>query len=421
MKARERIISCLQHQEPDKLPLDLGSSMFTGIHVSSLHKLKVALGLIQPDEPVKVIEPFQMLGEVDDELRKALGVDTIALDSETNFFGFENKDWKRWTLFDGTPVLVPGKFNTEPDADGYVYQYPQGNTSISPSAKMPRNGFYFDSIIRQKPIINEEDLTVEDQTEEYRIFSETDLFFYERESKRLYEETDYAIISGGVPGTKLGSMGYIPGPALQDPKGIRDLEEWYISLIQRTDFVKAVFAHMTEIGLKNLELFRQAVGERIQVIIVSSTDFGGQNGPLISPALYRELFKSFHREMNDWIHENTSWKSFMHNCGSIYDLLPDIREAGFDILNPIQISAAKMIPEDLKKEFGNEFTLWGGGADTQRTLPFGTPEEVKRQVKELIETFKTGGGFVFNPVHNIQADVPIENLLALFETVNDYR
>jgi uroporphyrinogen-III decarboxylase len=125
--------------------------------------------------------------------------------------------------------------------------------------------------------------------------------------------------------------------------------------------------------------------------------------------------------MNDWIHENTSWKSFMHNCGSIYDLLPDIREAGFDILNPIQISAAKMIPEDLKKEFGNEFTLWGGGADTQRTLPFGTPEEVKRQVKELIETFKTGGGFVFNPVHNIQADVPIENLLALFETVNDYR
>jgi hypothetical protein len=421
MKARKRVICSFNHREPDKVPLDLGSSLITGIHVSSLHKLKVSLGLIRPDEPVKVVDPFQMLGEVDDKLRKALGVDTIPLSPLTNLFGFENKNWKRWTFFDGTPLLVPEKFNTEPNASGYIYQYPQGDTSVPPSARMPQNGFYFDCIVRQKSDLNEGDLKVEDQIEEYKILSESDLLHYERESKRLYEQTEYAIVSGGVPGINPGDIAFVPGPALKDPKGIRDLEEWYISLINRADFVKEVFARMTEIGLKNLELFHQAVEERIQVMVVSGADFGAQDAPFISPQLYRELFKPFHRRINEWIHKNTTWKSFIHTCGSVYALLPDIREAGFDILNPVQISAARMSPENLKKEFGDHFTFWGGGVDTQKTLPFGTPEDVREEVKNMVETFKTDGGFVFNTVHNIQAKVPFENLLALFETVNEYR
>lgn len=421
MKPRERVISSLNHEKPGKVPLDLGSSLITGIHVSSLHKLKVSLGLIQPDEPVKVIDPFQMLGEVDHDLRKALGVDTIPLEPIKNLFGFENKNWKRWTFFDGTPLLVPEKFNTEPDKSGYIYQYPQGDTSVPPCAQIPQNGFYFDCIIRQKPLPANGRLTVEDQIEEYEILSDNDLLYYERESKRLYEETDYAIISGGVPGINPGDIAFVPGPALKDPKGIRDVEEWYISLIDRTDFVKDVFTRMTEIGLKNLELFHQAVGERVQVIIVSGADFGAQDAPFLSPELYRELFKPFHRRINNWIHKNTTWKTFIHTCGSVYDLLPDMKEEGFDILNPVQISAAKMNPAQLKREFGDHFTFWGGGVNTQKTLPFGTPEEVRHEVKSLMETLKTGGGFVFNTVHNIQAKVPVENLLALFETVNEYR
>ncbi len=421
MNPRERILSCLSHSEPDKLPLDLGSSMITGIHISSLHRLKVSLGLIRPDEPVKVFEPYQMLGEVDDELRKALGVDTVALVSPKNFFGFENENWKQWTFFDGTPLLVPARFNTVADDSGYIYQYPEGDTSVSPSAKMPHNGFYFDSVIRQKPNLGNSDLKVEEQIEEYSILSESDLLYYETESKKLYEQTDYAIVFSGVPGTNPGDIAFVPGPGLKDPKGIRDVEEWYISLIDRTDYIKAVFARMTEIGLKNLELFHQAVGERIQVIVVSGTDFGAQDTSFIPPELYRDLFKPSHQKVNQWIHKNTTWKSFIHTCGSIYNLLPDIREAGFDILNPVQISAAEMDPGNLKREFGDCFTFWGGGVNTQKTLPFGTPEEVREETKNLIETFKTGGGFVFNTVHNIQADVPIENLLALFETVNEYR
>jgi uroporphyrinogen-III decarboxylase len=178
---------------------------------------------------------------------------------------------------------------------------------------------------------------------------------------------------------------------------------------------------LTEIGLKNLELLRQAVGERIQVILMTATDFGAQKGLLVSPEVYRNLFKPFHQRMNEWIHTNTAWKSFIHSCGSVYDILRDFKEAGFDILNPVQLSAAKMDPKRLKEEFGDHFTFWGGGVDTQKTFPFGTPDEVKEEVRRMIEIFSPGGGFVFNAVHNIQPHVPVENMLAMFETVREYR
>jgi len=414
------MLAALSHQEPDKLPLDLGATMITGIHISSLYKLKVALGLIRPGEAVKVIDPFQMLGEVDDELRKVLGIDTVPLLPLYNFYGFKNENWKPWTFFDGTPVLVPGKFNTTPDKEGNIYQYPKGDIALPPSAKMPKDGFYHDALIRQKPF-REEELKVEDQVEEYTLLSEEELNYYQSEAQRLYEETEYCVVSGGVPGINLGDIAYVPGPSLPNPRGIRDVEEWYISLLTRQDFIREVFSRMTDIGLQNLKLFHQAVGEKIQVIVVSGTDFGSQNGPFISQEVYRKLFKPFHQKINNWIHQNTSWKTFIHTCGSVYDLLSDIKEAGFDILNPVQISAAKMNPQELKENFGAHFTFWGGGVDTQKTLPFGTPDEVRAEVRQLIETFRPEGGFVFATVHNVQANIPEENLLALFETVNEYR
>lgn len=420
MTPRERVLKALAHEEPDILPLDLGATLVTGIHVSSLHKLKVALGLIRPEDPVKVIDPFQMLGEVDDDLRKVLGIDTVPLMSRENFFGFRNENWKPWRFFDGTPLLVPEKFNTVPDEEGNIYQYPQGDTTCAPCAKMPKGGFYHDALIRQKPI-DATGLRVEDQIEEYKLLTDEDLRYYEQEARRLYEETEYAIVFSGVPGTNLGDIAFVPGLSLKDPRGIRDVEEWYVSLVTRQSFLEEVFARMTEIGLKNLEMFHQAVGERIQVIVISGTDFGSQQGPFIAPELYRRLFKPFHTRINAWVHEHTRWKTFIHTCGSVYELLPDLKEAGFDILNPVQISAASMDPEVLKQEFGDHFTFWGGGVNTQRTLPFGTPEEVREEVRRLIEIFKKGGGFVFATVHNIQANIPVENLLALFETVNEYR
>jgi uroporphyrinogen-III decarboxylase len=182
-----------------------------------------------------------------------------------------------------------------------------------------------------------------------------------------------------------------------------------------------VFERQCEIGVANLERIHALVGDQVDAIFVTGTDFGAQHGPFISPRAYRELYMPFHKAVNGWVHQHTSWKTFIHSCGSIRALLPDFIAAGFDIENPVQCSAAGMGPAELKRDFGQQITFWGGGIDTQRTLPFGTPEEVRAQVKERIEIFAPGGGFVFNTVHNVQARVPVENLLALYQAVNDYR
>ncbi|HCU21408.1 MAG TPA: methyltransferase [Candidatus Atribacteria bacterium] len=420
MTSRERLIAAMNHQPVDRIPFDLGSTSITGIHVSSLYTLKVSLGLISPQEPVKVINPFLMLGEVDEALRKRLEIDTISLPTVGNSFGFENENWKPWKLFDGTPVFVPEKFNTVPDRNGNILQYPKGDKKFQPSACMPNGGFYHDPLIRKKEVI-ESELTVENQTEEYKILQEETLRFYESEAERLFRDTQYGIIFRGVSGSNLSDIAHIPGCGLPDPKGIRDFEEWYISLITRKDFIKDVFTRMTEIALENLKLVFQAVGNKIQVIVISAADFGSQNGLFVSPDLYRELFKPFHQRVNNWIHQHTNWKTFIHTCGSISPLLPDLHEAGFDILNPVQISAVNMDPVQLKEKYGKWFTFWGGGVNTQKTLPFGSPEEVREEVEYLIEVFGKNSGFVWNAVHNIQAKVPVENLKALFEAIQEHR
>jgi len=164
-----------------------------------------------------------------------------------------------------------------------------------------------------------------------------------------------------------------------------------------------------------------AVGNRVTAIWTTGTDLGTQNASFISLEAYRDLFKPFHKAVNDWMHEHTGWKSMIHSCGSVRSLIEDFIDAGFDILNPVQCSAANMNPSELKSAFGDRITFWGGGVDTQHTLPFGTPKEVRKEVRKRIKTFAPGGGFVFATVHNIQSRVPVENLLAMFETVRESR
>jgi uroporphyrinogen-III decarboxylase len=168
--------------------------------------------------------------------------------------------------------------------------------------------------------------------------------------------------------------------------------------------------------LANLEKIYQAVGDRAAVAYLTGADFGTQNAPLVAPRTYRELFLPFHKQVNDWVHQHTSWKTFIHSCGSVYDLIEDFIAAGFDILNPVQTSAFKMDALQLKKKFGDRITFWGGGVDTQSTLPFGSPDDVRREVDERLKLFGPGGGFVFHAIHNIQAMVPVANVLAMYET-----
>jgi len=416
--SRQRVETTLHHGEPDRIPLDLGASGVTGMHVRSVSLLRVALGLDKPGTPVKVTEPYQMLGEIAPDLMDALGVDVVGLNPPRNMFGFNNDNWKPWSLFDGTPVLVPEDFNTEPDPNGDILMYPEGDKSVSPSGRMPKGGFYFDSIVRQEPI-DDSTLRVEDNLEEFQPVSDEDLEYYKDEVERLYA-TGRAVLAG-FGGTAFGDIALVPAPWLKHPKGIRDIAEWYMSTVSRRDFVYELFERQCEMALANWEKIHSVVGDKVTAVFVTGTDFGTQQGPFISPKTYRDLYMPFHKRVNDWIHRNTSWKSFIHSCGSVRAYLEDFIDAGFDILNPVQCSAVGMDPVELKEAYGDRLTFWGGGVDTQQTLPFGTPEEVRNEVRERMRVFGDGGGFVFNTIHNVQAGVPRENLLALYETFCEFR
>jgi uroporphyrinogen-III decarboxylase len=222
-----------------------------------------------------------------------------------------------------------------------------------------------------------------------------------------------------MPGTAFGDIALVPGPWMKHPKGIRDIEEWYISTVARKDYVLKVFEKQCEIAIGNIKRLIGVLGNRVDATFITGTDFGTQRGPFISKDAYRELYKPFHVAVNKFIHENTTWKTFIHSCGSVYTLIPEFIEAGFDILNPVQCSAAEMEPRRLKKEFGKQVTFWGGGVNTQQTLPFGTPDEVYREVRERIEIFAEGGGFVFDAIHNVQGNTPVENLMAMFRAVRE--
>jgi len=414
MTSRERVGLALQHKEADRVPLDLGATTVTGMHISAVYKLRQALALDPPGTPVKVTEPLQMLGEIKLDLVDALGIDTVRLAGTGTCFGFELEGWKEWRTLDGTPALVPEGFNTIPEPNGDLLMYPQGDRAAQPSGRMPKGGLYFDPIFRQPPV-DDDNLIVEDNLEEFSPISDSELAHLFRESVRLYSETPKALVLNlGMLG--LGDIAKVPGQMIKHPKGIRSAEEWYISLSTRRAYVYKIFERQTEINLANLERIHQAVGERPAVAYVTGADFGTQSGPLLAPKIYRELFLPFHKQINDWIHKHTAWKTFIHSCGSVFDLVGDFIAAGFDILNPVQTSAARMEPGELKRKFGEHITFWGGGVDTQSTLPFGSASDVRRQVRERLKQFGIGGGFVFNAVHNIQGQVPVANVLAMYDT-----
>ena len=416
--SRERVIRALNHQTPDRVPLDLGATNVTGIAASALYRLRAALGLEQ--RPVQVHEPFQMLGRVEDDVLDALGVDIIGLSDDSTFFGFPQRDWKPFTLPDGTPVLVPGGFNTEFEPDGTLYQYPKGDRSLPPSGRMPAGGFYHDAIERQEPY-DESTLDPEEWVRDmYHVYTDEELRLLEERAERLYNASTRAIIGNFGLGS-FGDIAFVPGTAIPHPKGIRAVADWYMATVLYPNYVRGIFDLQLEIVMKNLELYKQAVGDKIVAIFISGTDFGSQKGPFISPQTYRELFKPYHKAINDWVHRHTSWKTFYHSCGSMVALYDDFVEAGVDIVNPVQISAEGMDPRALKSRWGDKLVFWGGGVDTQHVLSFGSPEEVEAQVKENLEVFGAGGGYIFNTVHNIQATVPTENLVALFRAFAKYR
>jgi hypothetical protein len=355
-----------------------------------------------------------MLGEVKEDLKQAMRLDVEGMLRPAARFGFPMSGQKTWRMPDGLEVLVPTAFETTVDTNGDILLFPGGDRSAPPSARMPADGYFFDSIIHQDPI-DEDKLDPADNLEEFGDISEADLAFHEAEARRA-AATGRAVIAG-FGGTGFGDIALVPGSGLKHPKGIRDIAEWYMSISGRRWYVHKVFEGQTEIAIRNLEKIAARVGELVDVAYVCGTDFGTQTSSFCSVATFRDLWLPYYKQVNDWIHKNTRWKTFKHSCGAVSKFIPHFIEAGFDILNPVQCSAAGMDPQALKDTYGKDIVFWGGGVDTQKTLPFGTPAQVREEVLRRREVFEKGGGFVFNTVHNIQARTPVENIIAILDAL----
>ncbi len=412
--SRENFIKTINHEQPDNVVVDFGSTGVTGVHVLIVEKLRDYFGLEK--RPVKVVEPYQMLGEIDQELIKAMDIDVIGLFSAKNMFGVLNDNWKVHNTLWGQEVLFPGEFNYTYNSNGDILMYPEGDTSVPPSGMMPKTGYFFDALDRQQPI-DDSTLKVEDNLEEFGHITEPELEYWKKTVSALGDNKKAVVASLG--GTALGDIALVPAINLKHPKGIRGVEEWYISTLIREDLIKDIYDRQTDIAIENFRLLSEVIGDKIDVVFTCGTDFGTQNSTFCSTETYDRVWLPYYRKMNDWIHRNTNWKTFKHSCGAVEPLMSHFIESGFDIINPVQINASGMDPRKLKEKYGDHLVFWGGGVDTQGAFAFGTPQQVKDQVRSQCEIMNKNGGFVFNTVHNIQANVPFENVVAMLEALKE--
>ncbi len=416
MNSKELLQKTLNHEQPDRIVFDMGSAPTTGIHVQALENLRKYYGLEK--RPIRVIEPYQMLGLVESDLMQEIGIDITTAWGEFNMFGFSNQPpLKLFKTFWGQEVLVPEKFSIKTDEKGDLLAFPQGNELVAPSGRMPRASYFFDAIERQAPI-DDENLKVEDNLEEFSPVDEKTLGYWRAETARA-RATGKGVVAA-LGGTALGDIALVPGIQLANPKGIRSIAEWYMSTVMRYDYVREVFDRQSALALENLAKLYEAIGENIDVIYICGADFGTQDSTFCSAEDFNELWLPYYKRMNDWIHLNTNWKTFKHSCGAVEGFMGRFIDAGFDIINPVQVNAKGMDPRQLKEKYGNHLTFWGGGIDTQKTLPYGTPDQVRAEVLRHCDIFAKDGGFVFNTVHNIQADVPVKNLVAMIDALHEF-
>lgn len=392
MNSRERVLAAIHHKIPDRVPVDLGGMRSTGIMALPYAGLKEHLGVSSGD--IYVFDIMQQLALVEEPILERFGCDVVILDEGS--LG----PWKDYALPDGTAAKISADFESEPDGEGGVY-WVQNGVRVS---HMPASGYYFDTVYH--PLAEAESVADLDNYE-WPVIQDEVLERLQREAQRLYGETDYAV---------LGSFG---GAFMEGGQGLRGWAQFMMDLALDRAFAEAILDRVLENLLVNVERYLDAVGDYIQIIQVGG-DLGTQSGPQIRPEWYYEIIQPRQKEYWSRIHALSDCALFLHSCGSIYDLIPGIIDAGCDILNPVQTSARGMDPVRLKREFGERLTFWGGGCDTQHVLPFASPEEVYDHVSQRMGIFKPGGGFVFTQIHNIQAGTPAENIVAMCQAVRDH-
>lgn len=399
MNSRERIIAATNHQPVDRVPIDLGGTRQSGIAALAYAPLRSALGL-DPAARFKVYDLYQQLAEIEQEVLDRFHSDCLPLNRIRVAFGIPNREWKESALWDGTPVLVPGEFAPETEADGSLVLRKQGEVI----ARMPKGGFYFDRY-EKYPGASHPDLS----TWRPPGVGEEDMEHYSRMAENLYKNTNKALVI---------AMG--PPYELFNGIGQGDFEEWMVTFASESDYVDELYGLLVDTWIKNLQALHGAVGSRVQVIQIAD-DLGTQRSPFLSTGMFRERVMPHYKRGLDWIHSNTSWKVLMHSDGAILPLIPSIIEMGVDFLNPIQTACEGMVPKTLREEFGSRLGFWGGSCDSQGTLATGCPEEVAAEVHSNLDAFRPlEGGFVFASVHNIQANVAHENITALFDAAINY-
>lgn len=399
MTSRERVRAVLKRQVPDRVPIDLGSNRMSGIQCWAYRALRRALEL--PEITPRVFDLMQMLAEVDTDVLDAIGSDVLPLYIDgTMPFELASTAWKPMTLFDGSEVLVPGELQMYEDKNGDWLirdrQKPDGRIR----GRMPRGGSYFDyegdNDVPEE--INYPDLDAWTAAWQMPVLSEAVLDSIETRARHLYETTDRAIF-----------LNYFRGGMVQ----AFNVPTWLVSLVDNPTWVAEYHRRQAQWHSENLAKLLDRVAPYVEVVGVSGSDWGTQKGEMFSPTVFAELYTPHLRKINAVVHDygKATW---FHCCGSIRRILPEFVKAGVDCLNPVQTSAWGMDARELKDGFGKGFVFWGGGIDTQKTLPFGTVEDVKREVSDRIRIFGADGGFVFNPIHNIQKDCSGENLVAMF-------
>jgi uroporphyrinogen-III decarboxylase len=418
MTSRERIIAAINHQETDKLPVDFGGTSATGIYAGTFFQLMQAMGL--PPRTPYIVDMMQLLTDMNDQERAALCTDVVPLHGPSTKVGTEARGKKIFHLSNNIDAYIAETVQFTTDEKGGCYLYPQGDTSVPASMYMPKGGTYFDAVQRS-PAPDYDNLTPREDFKEFgKPWTDETARHYERKAKELYETTEYAIAST-FGGAGFGDLAKVPGPTVKAPKGIRNVTDYLMAHMAEPEYIHEIYSMQSDTAIKNAGILWQAVGDKVQIVCCGGTDFGMQTGLYFSKEIFRTLYKPYIKKVTDYIHQHTTWKTFFHSCGSIIDILDDMIEAGVDIINPVQCSAANMDPAALKEKFGKRIVFWGGGIDTQKTLPFGSAEQIAAEVEERIRIFSKGGGFVFSSIHNIIAGTPPENIIKMLEIVRKHR
>jgi len=410
MTSRERILAAVEHREPDKVPLDLGATPSSGISAIGYNNLKKHLGITEGK--TLIYDVVQQLAQPEDIILDKFGVDVIDVGRT---FNDRDEDWTPMTLADGSTGYYPKWFKPVLGEDGTWYAY-DGDTLI---AKMPEGATFFDQCcFPWEDGFPDDFSTLPDAMNKvlwanlvhspWDHASEPDFWDKLRENCiRLRESTDKALMI--VCGCNLFEWGTF----------LRKIDNFLMDLVLEPVKVEKLLDALMECHLATLDKVCSAVGDVVDILRFGD-DLGMDSGPFMSPDTYRQLFKPRHTILCDYVHKNSKMKTFLHSCGSIYRLMPDLIEAGYDIINPVQTNTFEMDPQTLKNEFGKDITFWGAGADTQTVLNRATPDEVREHVKERLDIFSPGGGFIFNTIHNIMPDVSPENIVAMYETLEEF-